>query len=169
MISGSRRSHLAGRTAASTVAPGRRLRPHRRRTLQHGRREGRRAVLPAGARSLLIGRFHAFCAWNLEAAGPGRHRAWLLAHDKIEVPRAVPKVSLVVHGGAGRRTSPFRLDAPLLVLADEAHRARTSCPGWSTDADAGEPAALAAGSFGASVGRLTAPGTARWRCRAKYG
>lgn len=31
--------------------------------------------------------------------------------------------------------------------------------GWSTDADADELAALTAGAFGASVGRLTAPGT----------
>ncbi|WP_030723990.1 hypothetical protein [Streptomyces sp. NRRL F-2580] len=32
--------------------------------------------------------------------------------------------------------------------------------GWSTDADADKLAALAAGEFGASVSRLTAPGTA---------
>lgn len=84
--------------------------------------------------------------------------AWLLAHDKIEVPGSMPAASLVVVG-AGRRTSRFRLDSPHLVLADDAE-GEDELSGWSTDADADELAALAAGEFGASVGRLTAPGTA---------
>ncbi|WP_331746111.1 hypothetical protein [Streptomyces virginiae] len=45
--------------------------------------------------------------------------AWLLAHDKTEVPIGMPSASLVVVD-AGRRTSRFRLDGPWLVLADDA-------------------------------------------------
>ncbi|OEJ30028.1 hypothetical protein BGK67_00260 [Streptomyces subrutilus] len=45
--------------------------------------------------------------------------AWLLAHDKIEVPIGMPSASLVVVG-TGRRTSRFRLDDPHLVLAEDA-------------------------------------------------
>ncbi|MFJ8016709.1 hypothetical protein [Streptomyces sp. NPDC096339] len=44
--------------------------------------------------------------------------AWLLAHDKIEVPVGMPSALLVVVG-AGRRTSRFPLDGPHLVLADD--------------------------------------------------
>ncbi|MFI6150274.1 hypothetical protein [Streptomyces sp. NPDC051109] len=84
--------------------------------------------------------------------------AWLLAHDKTGVPVAMPAASLVVVG-AGRRTVRFRLDGPHLVLADEAE-GEDELSGWSTDADADELTALAAGEFGASLGRLTAPGTA---------
>ncbi|WP_133895336.1 hypothetical protein [Streptomyces sp. KS 21] len=83
--------------------------------------------------------------------------AWLLAHDKIEVPVGMPSASLVVVG-AERRTSRFRLDGPHLVLADDVE-GEDQLSGWSTDGDADELAALAAGEFGASVGRLTAPGT----------
>ncbi|RSS53545.1 hypothetical protein EF912_18130 [Streptomyces sp. WAC07061] len=82
--------------------------------------------------------------------------AWLLAHDKIEVPVGMPSASLAVVG-AGRRT--FCLDGPWLDLADDAE-GEDVLSGWSTDADADELAALAAGEFGASLGRLTAPGTA---------
>ncbi|MFI5672716.1 hypothetical protein [Streptomyces sp. NPDC051704] len=85
--------------------------------------------------------------------------AWLLAHDKIEVPVAMPSASLVVHGAAGRPASRFRLDDPHLDLADDAG-GEDELSGWSTDAEADELAALTAGTFGASVGRLTAPGTA---------
>ncbi|MFF5447065.1 hypothetical protein [Streptomyces sp. NPDC012888] len=84
--------------------------------------------------------------------------AWLLAHDKIGVPVAMPAASLVVVG-AGGVSSRFRLDGPWLVLADDAE-GEDQLSGWSTDADADELAALTAGEFGASVGRLTAPGTA---------
>lgn len=84
--------------------------------------------------------------------------AWLLAHDKIGVPVAMPAASLVVHG-AGRRTFRFRLDDPHLLLADDAE-GQDALSGWSTDADADELAALTAGTFGASVSRLTVPGTA---------
>ncbi|MFJ6799143.1 hypothetical protein [Streptomyces sp. NPDC091268] len=83
--------------------------------------------------------------------------AWLLAHDKIEVPVAMPAASLVVVG-AGRRTSRFRLDGPWLDLADDAEGV-DELSGWSTDEDADELAALTSGESGASVGRLTAPGT----------
>ncbi|MEV7526453.1 hypothetical protein [Streptomyces sp. NPDC091371] len=83
--------------------------------------------------------------------------AWLLAHDKIGVPIGMSSASLVVVG-AGRRPSWFRLDGPRLVLADDAEEA-DQLSAWFTDADADELAALTAGEFGASVGRLTAPGT----------
>lgn len=83
--------------------------------------------------------------------------AWLLAHDKIGVPIGMPSASLTVVG-AGRRTSRFRLDGPHLVLADDAE-GQDELSGWSTDADADALAALTAGELGASVGRLTAPGT----------
>ncbi|MFE3288297.1 hypothetical protein ACFXJJ_35060, partial [Streptomyces sp. NPDC059233] len=82
--------------------------------------------------------------------------AWLLAHDKIEVPVGMPSASLAVVG-PGRRT--FRLDGPWLDLADDAE-GEDQLSGWSTDADADELAALAAGEFGAWVSRLTAPNTA---------
>ncbi|MGE7390875.1 hypothetical protein ACQKM2_35910 [Streptomyces sp. NPDC004126] len=83
--------------------------------------------------------------------------AWLLAHDRIEVPVGMPSASLTMVG-PGRRTVRFRLDGPHLALADDAEGA-DELPGWSTDADADELAALAAGEFGAALGRLTAPGT----------
>ncbi|MFD3558034.1 hypothetical protein ACFWWA_38985 [Streptomyces goshikiensis] len=83
--------------------------------------------------------------------------ACLLAHDKIGVPVAMPSASLVVVG-AGRRMSRFRLDDPRRVLADDAE-GQDQLSGWSTNADADELAALTAGAPGASVSRLTAPGT----------
>lgn len=83
--------------------------------------------------------------------------AWLLAHDKIGVPVAMPAASLVVTG-PGRRTERFRLDDPRLILAEDAD-GEDQLSGWSTDADADALAELAAGAFGASVSRLTAPGT----------
>ncbi|KJY26932.1 hypothetical protein VR46_39620 [Streptomyces sp. NRRL S-444] len=46
-----------------------------------------------------------------------------------------------------------------MVLADDVE-GEDQLSGWSTDGDADELAALAAGEFGASVGWLTAPGTA---------
>ncbi|MEU7062919.1 hypothetical protein [Streptomyces sp. NPDC046161] len=52
--------------------------------------------------------------------------AWLLTHDKIEVPVAMPEASLLVTGATGWPAS-FRLDGPHLVLADGAE-GRTSCP-----------------------------------------
>lgn len=75
--------------------------------------------------------------------------AWLLAHDKIAVPVAMPSASLVL-AGAARRTVRFRLDDPHLVLADDADE-EDQLSGWSTDADADELAALTAGEFGAAV------------------
>ncbi|WP_190187840.1 hypothetical protein [Streptomyces cirratus] len=70
---------------------------------------------------------------------------------------AMPAASPVVVG-AGGGTSRFRLDGRWLELAEGAE-GEDELSGWSTDADAGESAALAAGEFGASAGRLTAPGT----------
>ncbi|KPI02423.1 hypothetical protein OV450_4673 [Actinobacteria bacterium OV450] len=83
--------------------------------------------------------------------------AWLLAHDKIEVPVGPTVASLVLAGahGAARR---FRLDEPWLDLAEDAEGEDT-LSGWSTDDDADALAALTAGEFGASVRRLAAPGS----------
>lgn len=83
--------------------------------------------------------------------------AWLLAHDKIEVPTG-PTVASLVPTGAGGAAHRFRLDDPWLALADDA-AGEDSLSGWSTEADADALAGLAAGEFGASVRRLTAPGT----------
>ncbi|MCX4545769.1 hypothetical protein [Streptomyces sp. NBC_01565] len=83
--------------------------------------------------------------------------AWLLAHDKIGVPVGPTVASLAV-AGPGGATRRFRLDDPWLSLADDA--AGDDClSGWSTDDDADALAALAAGECGASLRRLTAPGT----------
>ncbi|WP_405812961.1 MULTISPECIES: hypothetical protein [unclassified Streptomyces] len=82
--------------------------------------------------------------------------AWLLAHDKIEVPVG-PTIAALVLAGAGGATHRFRLDDPQLALADAADE--DSLSGWSTDEDADTLAALASGEFGASLRRLTAPGT----------
>ncbi|MFE2142715.1 hypothetical protein ACFXA3_13380 [Streptomyces sp. NPDC059456] len=83
--------------------------------------------------------------------------AWLLAHDKIGVPTGPTVASLVLTGpgGAARR---FRLDDPWLSLADDA-ASEVSLSGWSADADADVLAELATGGLGASLRRLTAPGT----------
>nr|WSW49864.1 hypothetical protein OG296_43395 [Streptomyces sp. NBC_01001] len=83
--------------------------------------------------------------------------AWLLAHDKIEVPTG-PTVASLVLAGAGGAAHWFRLDDPWLALADDA-ASEDELSGWSTDADADAVAELAAGEFGASLRRLTAPGT----------
>ncbi|MFJ9551119.1 hypothetical protein [Streptomyces erythrochromogenes] len=85
--------------------------------------------------------------------------AWLLAHDKIKVPTGPTLATLVLAGGgAGGASHRFRLDDPWLTLADDAGGEDT-LSGWSTDDDADAIAALAAGEFGASLCRLTAPGT----------
>ncbi|MCX5174022.1 hypothetical protein [Streptomyces virginiae] len=83
--------------------------------------------------------------------------AWLLAHDKIGVPTG-PTIATLVLAGTGGASHRFRLDDPWLALADDADGEDT-LSGWSTDEDADELAALAAGTFGASLRRLTAPGT----------
>ncbi|MBT2545070.1 hypothetical protein J7E99_31315 [Streptomyces sp. ISL-44] len=59
--------------------------------------------------------------------------AWLLADDKIEVPIGMPSASLVVVD-ARRRTARFRLDAPPLILADDAE-GEDELSSWSTDAE----------------------------------
>ncbi|WP_405785652.1 hypothetical protein [Streptomyces sp. NBC_01367] len=57
--------------------------------------------------------------------------AWLLAHDKIEVPTG-PTIAALVLAGAAGVTHRFRLDDPWLSLADDA--AGEDClSGWSTD------------------------------------
>ncbi|MFF1561537.1 hypothetical protein [Streptomyces sp. NPDC058279] len=83
--------------------------------------------------------------------------AWLLAHDKIRIPTGPTVASLVLAGpeGAARR---FRLDDRWLTLADDA-AGEDVLSGWSTDDAADALAELAAGEFGASLRRLTAPGT----------
>ncbi|MFD3472262.1 hypothetical protein ACFWWM_39295 [Streptomyces sp. NPDC058682] len=83
--------------------------------------------------------------------------AWLLAHDKIGVPTG-PTIATLVLAGAGGASHRFRLDDPWLALADDA-AGEDTLSGWSTDDDADSPAALAGGEFGASLRRLTAPGT----------
>ncbi|MFF1343209.1 hypothetical protein ACFVYT_36065 [Streptomyces sp. NPDC058290] len=83
--------------------------------------------------------------------------AWLLAHDKIEIPVGPTVASLVLAGPEGA-THRFRLHDPHLVLADDV-AGEDLLSGWSTDADADALAELAAGESGASLRRLTAPGT----------
>ncbi|MFD4939474.1 hypothetical protein [Streptomyces virginiae] len=88
--------------------------------------------------------------------------AWLLAHDKIEAPTGPTTAPLVLAGtrGASHR---FRLDDPCLTVTDDP-AGEDTLSGWSTDADADADAlaalaALAVGEFGASLRRLTVPGT----------
>ncbi|MGW7139344.1 hypothetical protein [Streptomyces xanthophaeus] len=83
--------------------------------------------------------------------------AWLLAHDKIGIPTG-PTVASLLLAGSGGGTYRFRLDDPWLTLADDA-AGEDTLSGWFTDADADALAELAAGELGASVRRLTAPGT----------
>ncbi|MFF3726842.1 hypothetical protein ACFYYM_31250 [Streptomyces erythrochromogenes] len=83
--------------------------------------------------------------------------AWLLAHDKIEVPTGPTTATLVLAGARGA-AHRFRLDDPWLALADDACGEDT-LSGWSTDADADAMAALTAGASGAVLRRLTVPGT----------
>ncbi|CAL9634252.1 hypothetical protein SUDANB120_06158 (plasmid) [Streptomyces sp. enrichment culture] len=82
--------------------------------------------------------------------------AWLLDHDKIEVPMGPTVASLVVNGAHGA-VHRFRLDQPWLTLAADAD-GEDSLSGWAADADADALAELAAGETGASVRRLAAPG-----------
>ncbi|MFE5680246.1 hypothetical protein ACFQ7B_35620 [Streptomyces erythrochromogenes] len=83
--------------------------------------------------------------------------AWLLAHDKIEVPTQTPVGSLVAATGGGS-TQRFRIGDPWLLLAEDPAGA-DELAGWFTDADADALAVLAAGESGASVRRLTTSGT----------
>ncbi|MGW6843843.1 hypothetical protein [Streptomyces sp. NPDC054958] len=83
--------------------------------------------------------------------------AWLLTHDKIEVPVG-PTLATLVLAGAGGASHRFHLDDPWLTLTDDA-AGEDTLSGWSTDEDADVIASLTVGEFGTSLRRLTAPGT----------
>ncbi|TVL88424.1 hypothetical protein [Streptomyces sp. SAJ15] len=85
--------------------------------------------------------------------------AWLLAHDKISTPTALPAATLVVVPslGAGKEQR-FRLDDPWLELSGDAED-EDRLSGWMTGDDADTLAQLTAAETGASIRRLTAPGT----------
>ncbi|MET9954412.1 hypothetical protein ABZ135_23110 [Streptomyces sp. NPDC006339] len=83
---------------------------------------------------------------------------WLLAHRRIEVPATLPVASLLVAGTGGGKL-PFHLEDPWLVLAVDAD-GEDRLTAWTTDDDADALAELAADEYGASMRRLTAPGTA---------
>ncbi|MGW4854989.1 hypothetical protein ACWEPZ_27550 [Streptomyces sp. NPDC004288] len=82
---------------------------------------------------------------------------WLLAHDKIAVPTAVPAATLTVGPALGPGTPKLlRMDDPLLELSGD-QEGEDVVSGWMTDADADTLARLTV--EGASLLRLTAPGT----------
>ncbi|MFE5713425.1 hypothetical protein ACFQ7J_21745 [Streptomyces sp. NPDC056501] len=81
--------------------------------------------------------------------------AWLLDHDKIDIPSQTPPAMLLLDGAEG--PTRLRLDGPLLLLADNAEE-EDQLSGWTTDADADALAELTAGTFGASLRRLAVPG-----------
>ncbi|MEU9946683.1 hypothetical protein AB0I08_42160, partial [Streptomyces lavendulae] len=86
--------------------------------------------------------------------------AWLLAHDKIAVPTKPANASLLfARPGGGTRA--LRLDDPLLTLAEDAS-GEDRLSAWSTEADADALATLADGEFGATLRRLTVPGSGVW-------
>ncbi|WP_331723815.1 hypothetical protein OG592_44630 (plasmid) [Streptomyces avidinii] len=152
------------------------------RTVRAGRRSplagldpvasgGDRVLLAGVARIARVGRA-AVVNWRRRhddfphpVAGTGVHPqfdhsavvAWLLAHDKIEVPTG-PTIATLVLAGAGGASHRFRLDDPWLTLADDA-AGEDTLSGWSTDTDADTMAALAGAEFGAVLRQLTAPGT----------
>ncbi|MFD0374589.1 hypothetical protein ACFVG7_04910, partial [Streptomyces sp. NPDC127112] len=74
---------------------------------------------------------------------------------RVPTGPTVAYLTLARTGAAARR---FRLDDPWLTLADDP-AGEDVLSGWSTDEDADALAALTAGEVGASVRRLTAPGT----------
>ncbi|MEU9030681.1 hypothetical protein AB0D46_24795 [Streptomyces sp. NPDC048383] len=83
--------------------------------------------------------------------------AWLLDHDKIEIPSQIPPAMLLLDGAEG--ATRLLLDGPLLLLADEAEDG-DQLTGCTTKDDADKLAKLTAGEFGASLRRLTVPGAA---------
>ncbi|MEU9945820.1 hypothetical protein [Streptomyces lavendulae] len=86
--------------------------------------------------------------------------AWLLAHEKIAIPTKPPNASLLfARPGGGTRA--LRLDDPFLTLAEDAS-GEDRLSGWSTEADADALAALADGESGATLRRLTVPGSGVW-------
>ncbi|MGW2672350.1 hypothetical protein ACWC5F_30400 [Streptomyces sp. NPDC001272] len=155
--------------AVRTVAAGRRS---PLATLEPVGPEGDRVFLAGVARIARVGRA-AVVNWRRRhpdfpapVAGTDVHPqfdsravvAWLLAHDKIEVPVG-PTVASLTLAGADSAAHRFRLDDPWLTLADDP-AGEDQLSGWSTDNDADQLAELTAGELGASVRRLTAPGTA---------
>ncbi|MFJ6354809.1 hypothetical protein ACIQKB_35800 [Streptomyces sp. NPDC092046] len=83
--------------------------------------------------------------------------AWLLDHDKIEIPSQIPPAMLLLDGPEG--PTRLRLDGPRLLLADDAED-EDQLSAWTTEDDADTLAKLTAGEFGASLRRLTVPGAA---------
>ncbi|MBX9420833.1 hypothetical protein [Streptomyces lateritius] len=82
--------------------------------------------------------------------------AWLLAHDKIAVPRGVPSATLTLWSdAAGERR--FRLDDPVLDLADD-ETDDDHLSGWMAD-DAADALAGLTADTGVSVRRLAEPAT----------
>ncbi|MFD9047952.1 hypothetical protein [Streptomyces zaomyceticus] len=81
--------------------------------------------------------------------------AWLLDHDKIDIPSQTPPAMLLLAGAES--PTRLRLDGPLLLLADNAED-QDQLSGWTTDDDADVLAELTAGTFGAALRRLTVPG-----------
>ncbi|MEU6896269.1 hypothetical protein ABZ934_31905 [Streptomyces sp. NPDC046557] len=91
---------------------------------------------------------------------PATDSAAFLDATSGEAPVTVagPTVASLVPAGPEGATHRFGLDDPWLPLADDA-AGEDLLSGWSTDDDADALAELAAGESGASLRRLTAPGT----------
>ncbi|MFI1712674.1 hypothetical protein [Streptomyces litmocidini] len=86
--------------------------------------------------------------------------AWLLDHDKIAVPTGVPAATFTVRPSLGTGAAQrFRMDDPLLELTEDAED-EDRLSGWMTEDDADTLAELTAAEAGASIRKLTTPGTA---------
>ncbi|MFC9399210.1 hypothetical protein ACFTWS_39790 [Streptomyces sp. NPDC057027] len=84
---------------------------------------------------------------------------WLLAHDKIAVPTGVPAATLTVGPSLGAGAPELlRMDDPLLELCDDPE-GEDLLSGWMTDTTADTLTHLTAAETGASLRKLTAPGT----------
>ncbi|WP_107049300.1 hypothetical protein [Streptomyces sp. NRRL F-5727] len=81
--------------------------------------------------------------------------AWLLDHDKIAVPSAVPSATLDLRP-AGQAPRRFCLADPWLTLSGDP-QGEDRLTGWGSDDDADTLAVLAAADV--PVNRLTAPST----------
>lgn len=85
--------------------------------------------------------------------------AWLLAHDKIAVPTGMPRATLVVVPSLGAGPEERgRMDDPCLELTDDPE-GEDRLSGWMTDDDADILAQLTTVKTGASLRKLTVPGT----------